>query len=131
MAAISNGTWSLIASLPAGYAPLYFASQVLPDARVIINGGEYNFGVPVWTPLGAIYDPLKNTWTSIAPPAGWSTIGDAQSIVLPNGQYMLANCCTKQQAILDLATMTWTPTGANKADINDEEGWTLLPDGRS
>src|SRR5215831_18117920 len=42
---------------------------------------------------------------------------------------MLANCCTKQQALLNLATMTWTPTGSNKADINDEEGWTLLPDG--
>jgi hypothetical protein len=124
-----NGTWSQIASLPAGYAPLYFASQVLPNGRVIINGGEYNFGVPVWTSLGAIYDPLTNTWTSVAPPAGWSTIGDAQSIVLPNGNYMLANCCTKQQAILDLATMNWTATGANKADINDEEGWTLLADG--
>jgi hypothetical protein len=42
---------------------------------------------------------------------------------------MLASCCTKQQAILDLTTMTWTPTGSNKADINDEEGWTLLADG--
>jgi hypothetical protein len=41
---------------------------------------------------------------------------------------MLANCCTKEQAILDLTTMIWTPTGSNKADINDEEGWTLLPD---
>ena len=34
-----NGSWSQIASLPTGYAPLYFASQVLPDGRVIINGG--------------------------------------------------------------------------------------------
>jgi hypothetical protein len=124
-----NGTWSQIASLPAGYQPLYFASQVLPDGRVIINGGEYNSCIAVWTTMGAIYDPLGNVWTSVAPPIGWSSIGDAQSIVLPNGQYMLANCCTKQQAILDLTTMTWTPTGSNKADINDEEGWTLLADG--
>jgi len=124
-----NGSWSQIASLPTGYAPLYFASQVLPDGRVIINGGEYNSCVAVWTTQGAIYDPLGNAWTSVAPPNGWTTIGDAQSIVLPNGQYMLANCCTKQQALLNLATITWTATGANKADINDEEGWTLLPDG--
>ena len=124
-----NGSWSQISSLPTGYAPLYFASQVLPDGRVIINGGEYNSCVAVWTNQGAIYDPLNNVWTSVAPPSGWTTIGDAQSIVLPNGQYMLANCCTKQQALLNLATMTWTPTGSNKADINDEEGWTLLPDG--
>ena len=33
------------------------------------------------------------------------------------------------ESILDLTTMTWTPTGSNKADINDEEGWTLLADG--
>src|ERR1700722_16149569 len=26
-----NGTWSQLASLPGGYAPLYFASAVLPD----------------------------------------------------------------------------------------------------
>ena len=76
----------------------------------------------VWTTQGAIYDPLNNVWTSVAPPSGWTKIGDAQSIVLPNGQYMLANCCTKQQAVLNLATMTWTPTGSNKADINEEEG---------
>ena len=124
-----NGSWSQIASLPTGYAPLYFASQVLPDGRVIINGGEYNSCVAVWTTQGAIYDPLNNVWTSVAPPSGWTKIGDAQSIVLPNGQYMLANCCTKQQAVLNLATMTWTPTGSNKADINEEEGWTLLPNG--
>ena len=24
-------------------------------------------------------------------------------------------------------TLTWTPTGKNKFDVNDEEGWTLLP----
>jgi hypothetical protein len=124
-----NGTWSPLASLPAGYQPLYFASAALPDGRVIINGGEYNSCIPVWTNKGAIYDPLSNVWTPVAPPSGWSTIGDAQSVVLTDGRYMLANCCTKQQAILDLTTMGWTPTGSNKADINDEEGWTLLPDG--
>src|SRR5204863_9226475 len=35
-----NGTWTQVASLPAGYAPLYFSSAVLPDGRVIIEGGE-------------------------------------------------------------------------------------------
>src|SRR4051794_26298271 len=38
-----NGTWSRIASLPDGYGPLYFSSAVLPDGRVIVEGGEYNF----------------------------------------------------------------------------------------
>jgi hypothetical protein len=129
-----NGTWTPIASLPAGYSPLYHSSAVLPDGRLIIEGGEYNFFVPTWTNLGAIYDPLANTWTSVDPPPFFgtccgfnhTTIGDAQSVILFDGTYMQANCCTPQAALLDATTLTWTPTGSGKFDINDEEGWTLL-----
>ena len=128
-----NGTWTQVASLPPGYSPLYHSSAVLPDGRLIIEGGEYlcdpvTFSCnAVWTNLGAIYDPVANTWSSVKPPAGWANIGDAQNVVLANGTYMQANCCTTQTALLDATTLTWTPTGANKFDINDEEGWTLLP----
>ena len=125
-----NGTWSPIASLPAGYGPLYFASAVLADGRVIIEGGEYNFCSPVWSNRGAIYDPLANSWTPLNPPAGWRTIGDAQSAVLADGTFMLANCCTTEAALFNAKKLTWTATGAGKATVNDEEGWTLLPDGR-
>ena len=130
-----NGTWTQIASLPATYSPLYHSSAVLPDGRMIIEGGEYLLNlaqtqfVPTWTAQGAIYNPLANTWTQIAPPSGWTTIGDAQSVILDNGTYMQANCCTMQQALLNASNLTWMPTGANKFDINDEEGWTLLPNG--
>ena len=41
-----NGTWTQLASLPDGYSPLYYASAVLPDGRVIIEGGEYNSPYP-------------------------------------------------------------------------------------
>jgi hypothetical protein len=124
-----NGIWSQLASLPEGYSPLYFASAVLPDGRVIVEGGEYNFGVSplTSTTLGAIYSPVFNTWTSVSPPPGWCCVGDAQSVVLANGQFMLANAGTNQQALLDATTLTWTPTGVGKADSNNEEGWTLLP----
>jgi len=122
-----NGTWTQLASTPAGYSPLYHSSAVLPDGRVIIEGGEYNFLQPVWTNLGAIYDPQTDTWTSVNPPAGWSTIGDAQGVVLFDGTFMQANCCTTQAALLNLNTLTWAPTGSGKFDVNDEEGWTLLP----
>jgi hypothetical protein len=139
-----NGTWSQVASLPATYSPLYHSSAVLPDGRLIIEGGEYLLNadqtqlIPTWTPQGSIYDPIANTWTPIAPPAfftGFSpqhpkTIGDAQSVILADGTYMQANCCTKEEALLDAKTLTWTPTGTNKFDINDEEGWTLLPNGK-
>lgn len=146
----ANGTWTQIASLPATYAPLYHSSAVLPDGRVIIMGGEYNYYqgvyfVPIWTAEGAIYDPLADTWTSVAPPPFFDvvetvlpapfapiyaqTIGDAESVVLANGTYMQADCCTRQSALLDAKSLTWTPTGKGKYDTNDEEGWNLLPSG--
>jgi hypothetical protein len=132
-----NGAWTEIALAP--YNPLYHSTGVLPDGRMIIEGGEYlctNYGNvntaacnPTWTNLGAIYDPVANAWTAVNPPSGWDTIGDAQGIVLANGTYMQANCCTEQAAQLNPRTLTWTPTGAGKYDPNDEEGWTLLPSG--
>jgi hypothetical protein len=131
-----DGTWTKIASLPPSYSPLYHSSAVLPDGRMIIEGGEYLFDItqntfiPTWTAQGAIYDPLTNKWTMVAPPAGWQSIGDAQNVVLEDGTYMQANCCSREAALLNPHTLTWTSTGNNKFDANDEEGWTLLPDGR-
>jgi hypothetical protein len=124
-----NGTWSQVASLPSGYAPLYYADAVLPDGRLIIEGGEYNFGQDAWTNLGAIYDPVANTWTSVTAPSGWSNVGDAPSAVLPDGTFMLGNCCSSQSALLNPANLSWTATGTNKEDSNNEEGWSLLPSG--
>ena len=126
-----NGTIKPIASLPSTYGPFFFGSVVLPDGRYIIEGGEYNNNCinGCWTDLGAIYDPVKNKWTNVNPPSGWSTIGDAQSVILPKGTYMQANCCTVQDALFNPTTLSWTSTGAGKFDVSDEEGWTLLPDG--
>ena len=127
-----NGTWSQMASLPAGYQPLYYSSAVLPDGRVIVEGGEYNMGHDAWTNKGAIYDPKINTWTSVTPPSGWAQIGDAPSVVLANGTYMQTDCCDTppKAALLNPATLTWTPTGTNKFDVYDEEGINLLPGGK-
>ena len=125
-----NGTWTQLASLASDYGPLFFASAVLPDGRVIVEGGEQNFAQYVWTNKGAIYDPTHNVWTPMNPPSGWSSIGDAQSVVLSNGTFMVANCCSTQQALLNASTLTWTATGSGKFDENDEEGWNLLPGGK-
>ncbi len=125
-----NGTWSQLASLSSDYGPLFFASAVLADGRVIVEGGEQNFAQYVWTNRGAIYNPVANTWTNMSPPSGWSRIGDAQSAVLFNKKFLLANCCSRQQALLDPVTLTWSNTGSGKFDENDEEGWTLLPNGK-
>lgn len=131
-----TGSWSALATMPAGYYPFYFASQILPDGRLIVNGGEYNkaggkCGSQRWTRRGALYDPVSNSWTPVSPPRSWQYIGDAQSAVLADGSYMLANCCTEQQAIATISgtRVKWSATGAGKADENSEEGWNLLPDG--
>src|SRR5246127_5758372 len=86
-----NGTWSQLASLPSGYSPDDFASAVLADGRLVIIGGEYNFGAFTLTNLGAIYDPAANTWTALAPPTKWSYIGDSPALVLPNGKFVVGN----------------------------------------
>ena len=124
-----KGSWTQLEPLPPGYAPLYYASAVLADGRVVVIGGEYNFFVAAWTNLGAIYDPKANKWTPLPAPDGWSNVGDAQDAVLPDGKFLLANPLGFDIALLDPRTLTWSAVGAGKSDSNDEEGWTLLPDG--
>ncbi len=163
-----NGSWSQVASPPncpnnypgasadTVYSPLYYASAVLPDGRFVMIGGEYNYNYDyvkndhsreVWTSQGAIYDPVANNWTCIAPPSGWTEIGDAQSVVLPDGTFMVAHPQDDQVATLNVDTNppTFNPpftppgkTGDMTSNItcfgvsgacNDEEGWLLLPDG--
>ena len=128
-----HGTWTQLASLPPlwNYGPYAFASAVLADGRVLIEGGEYNLGGPFsLSNKGAIYTPTTNTWAQVQPPPGWDYIGDSASIVMPNGKFLLGDKLTMRIAELDPATLAWTELGsAGKSDFNAEEGWTLLPDG--
>jgi hypothetical protein len=129
----ATGTWSQVASLPTGYAPSAFASAVLADGRLAITGGEYNVGGLYdlqLTNLGAVYDPVANTWTPLGHPAGWQFIGDSPISVLPGGQVFVGQKLTKRGAFLDPKTLRWhnlSTTG--KFDFNAEEGFTLLADG--
>jgi hypothetical protein len=125
-----NGTWSEIASLPSIYCPLYFASAVLQDARLIVFGGEDN--TCGMNNLGYIYDPVADTWTRVGPPMGstWAYIGDVPSAILNDGTFMLASWTASGDALLNIPNLTWTPTGTGKFDSNEEEGWTLLTNGK-
>ena len=78
-----NGTWSSIASMANDR--LFFASQVMPDGRVFVAGGEYGAG----NIHGEVYNPLLNTWTATGnPPAGWN-IYDGNSQILDNGKVLV------------------------------------------
>ena len=139
-----NGTWKQVASLPSGYDPLFFGSAVLADGKVVVQGGEYNCPNTncsgVLQSLGAIYDPAANKWTATIAPSR-SNIGDAESVVLPNGTWMLAECCAVNFGDspfpvyynFDEATLSFTEKANStdgKNDDFDEEGWTLLPSGK-
>jgi len=138
----NDGKWTKLAAMPAGYSPDFFAQQVLANGNVLIEGGEYNGGSGDWTNKGAIYNFTANSWTSVTAPTGWSSIGDAESIMLPDGTYMLEDCCkfgTGQQVLATVSgtTVNWAkPTNTwtcNKNNNNypcmDEEGLTSLPNG--
>jgi hypothetical protein len=125
----NDGTWTAIAQAPSTDCPLYYANQILTDGRMIENGGEYNVCGNGESTAGALYDPVANSWTAVSPPSGWTEIGDADSIILPNGTYMLAECCNSNQALASISGTTVKWTAQTGYGSNSEEGWYALPGG--
>ena len=132
---------------PCQWAPTYYASAVLPDGRVVFIGGEYNTNsAPMhesWSNIGFLFDPTAKSgqaWsTQLNQPFGVvqangdtvGSIGDAQSVITQNGTMLVAHITDSNIASFDPSTLTFTalnPTGT-KDDRNDEEAWTLLPNG--
>jgi hypothetical protein len=138
-----TGIWTQLASTPASYQPANLASGVLPDGRVILEGGDMN-GTGTWVGqnTGEIYDPVANTWSAVSPPNNgqgeFSSIADAPSVVLPSGSFMFgpsgngdAGAVNQQSiAIFNADTSSWNVvTGANRRSANPETAFTLLPNG--
>jgi hypothetical protein len=143
----TNGTWTQVASLPGGYAPLYFASAVLADGKVGVQGGEYQCPAgsctAVWQSLGAFYDPIANTWTATTPPVpnALGAMGDSESVVLDNGTWMIGICCAQfvgytpypDYVFFNENTLDFTPkgyVGDGQTTEYDEAGFNLLPNGQ-
>jgi hypothetical protein len=119
-----NGAWSVVAS--SSVKRTFFGSAVLPDGRVMVLGGEYS-SLGNDTNTGEIYDPVANTWTTI-PNYPESTFGDGLLEVLPNGNVLAGNCCSRNSYIYSPGTNTWSTTGVSRLnfDSNNEEGWVKL-----
>lgn len=127
----ATGTWAGPVTTPSGYAPEFFGSAVMPNGLVLVVGGEYNFGSKAETNMGSVFDPSSGTFSGlISPPSGWGDIGDAPTVLLPNGKVLVGDCCSFDEALWDPASWSWTSTGTGKADTNSEEGFTLLPNGK-
>jgi hypothetical protein len=96
-----NGTWSTLA--PMHDTRRYYSSDVLPDGRVFVAGGEYGTGFT----NAEVFDPVANTWTSITVPTNLITqntnvsttpgsvgahfggFSDSFSVVLNNGKVLI------------------------------------------
>jgi len=124
-----NGTWSPLASMNT--ARRFYGSDVLPDGRVLVVGGEDSGPAAVrnFSNTGEIYNPVTNKWSAI-PNFPELIGGDIPTETLPNGQVIAGNPEGPETEIFNPATDRWTP-GADKADDDesDEETWVKLPDG--
>ncbi len=122
-----NGKWSTIA--PMADDRLYFSSQVLRSGKVYVAGGEYGSGVN----KAEIYDPLTDTWTSVAMPDPGDSIADANSQLLPDGRVM-QNIVNSNQIDYGTKNLIYDPTsdsfsyGPSCVGDADESAWITLPD---
>ncbi len=114
-----NGTWTTLA--PMHDSRTYYSSQVLPDGRVFVCGGEYGTGKN----RTEIYDPMTDVWTQ--EPDAPDTVIDNISETLPNGN-ILEGSPGSDIRIYDIVSNTWsakiTPFGGQ-----DESSWVKLQDG--
>src|ERR1043165_4451375 len=122
-----NGTYTQLAS--SNLERLFYASNVLPDGRVFVLGGEYSGPTTTqnWTNRGEIYNPVTNSWSPIAN-FPQSSFGDDPSEVLSDGTVLAGYLSGPQTYLYHPATNTWTATGTKlRGDSSDEETWVKLP----
>jgi hypothetical protein len=141
-----TGTWS--AEIDMKTARQWFASGVLKDGRVFAVGGEHTNDPlsPEDSPLGEIFDPQTNLWTSLSKPAAFDFVrGDCNGTVLEDGRVLLGGPATagapptwpKRTAIWDPHSNAWVEAGlkfgavatTTKKDPFEEETFALLPNG--
>ena len=114
-----NGTWTTLA--PMHNSRTFYSSQVLPDGRVFVCGGEYGTGKN----LAEIYDPLSNVWTQESNPP--DTVIDNISETLPNGN-ILEGSPGNDVRIFDIVSNTWSAPITSLGGF-DEAPWAKLQDG--
>ena len=114
-----NGTWTTLA--PMHDSRTYYSSQVLPDGRLFVAGGEYGSGAT----KAEIYQPTNNTWTQAATPP--DTVIDNISETLSNGN-ILEGSPGSDIRIYNIVSNTWSAQITSLGG-QDEASWVKLQDG--
>ena len=134
----AQGSWSRLAD--SRVARTAFASAVLADGRVVVCGGENSDASGTmkldYINTCEIYDPVANRWSPFAQPVSpgtspkvWEFIGDSPGALLPDGRFLLGSLSSRNVAVLDPATLTWTALKDRPEVISsDEDTWVLMPD---
>jgi hypothetical protein len=134
----AGATWT--GPFPMANARQFWASGVLQDGRAFVVGGEKS--TPPNTPLGEIFDPQTNTWSTLPKPSPQFDFiqGDACGCILSDGRVLFGAIFSNRTAIWNPADHTsnaWQEAGkafntlatTTKQGVCDEETWSLLPDG--
>ena len=127
----ATATWTKISSVGAPPGAVLH-SAVWTGTRMLVWGGRANCDQATSTNVGALYDPVTNTWTptsSVNAPAARSMHGT----VWMNGRVMVwggklpNHLYTATGAYYDVASDTWTttnPVGAPSIRIHPFTVWT-------
>jgi hypothetical protein len=108
-------SWTTLASMHD--SRLYYGTQVLPDGRVMVVGGEYGTG----NGKGEVYDPVANNWGSqFTTPAA-----DTETMLLPDGTVYIAWGST----VWNPSNNSVTAGASYPSGGYDEASFVLLPDG--
>jgi hypothetical protein len=141
-----NGEWSQTA--PMHYARQAFGSQVLPDGRVLVIGGEHPNGGPQEA-SAEIYEPGGDFWVLVDPPASLMDrtqnspdfggpfpnkaqgFIDCPTVLLRNGNVLIAPVAPalyNGTLIYNPKANSWA-NGPATTNHTGETSWLKLPDG--
>ena len=106
-----DGSWSALPSMPYRYQPEFYASAVLPDGRVVVEGGEYNdfayTGTSTWTGK-----PTSISVSTTTPIEVNDTVADsAHPALVPGGTTVTAVSGTGPYTVTLSNAMTGGATG--------------------
>jgi hypothetical protein len=124
----TNGTWAPLS--PMSTSRKFYSSDVLPDGRVFVAGGEHNN--LILTNIGEIYNPLNDSWTPTKS-AGDVDFSDSGSVVLRDGNVLVhpigrGSYNPNVTLIYNPTLDTWAHNPPSSLADLSETSWVKLPD---